>query len=299
MRYDEKENLLYFSTEQSTSYEEKILVIDHMAKVTMDLLSGAFKGGFKRSGEGTSRKSNIGSAVIALVFFFGVIGACMVRAFTAAAAIAGVCLIAFGALTIAKGEEEDSDDPYDMVRDTGKLMSGVAGGVSLIGFGVALLIPVVLTTVLETMQCAVLGIGAFLLAAVFMNVVTIISGNNKSKNVYTKDISARCIGYLKKTKTSTSNSRHGHTRNRIYVVGTPVFEYEYSMDTHKAFLNEFSQGKLIPAYGEQVEIGVNHDNPDDILYRPYLKKKNRIAVIASVILFICAIACFAAAVTII
>ncbi len=292
MRYNENDNLLYFSTEQSTSYEERRLVIDHMARTTMELLSGAFKGGLGNNPDGSKRKTNVGAAVVAVVLFLGVIGACMVRNFVAAAAIAGVCLIALGVIMIVKGEEEDSDNPYDLIREGGKLMSGVAGGISVIAFGVALLIPVALTMVLETTQCVVVGIGAFLIAAVVMNIASIISGNNKSKNVYTKDISARCIGYLKKTKSSSSNSRRGHTRNRIYIVGTPVFEYEYSMNTHKAFLNEFAQGKLDPAYGEQVEIGVNPDRPDDILYRPFLKKRNRTLTVVSVILAVFAIACF-------
>ena len=64
------------------------------------------------------------------------------------------------------------------------------------------------------------------------------------------------------------------------------------MNTHKAFLNEFAQGKLDPAYGEQVEIAVNPDRPDDILYRPFLKKKNRTLTVVSVILAVFAIACF-------
>ena len=292
MRYDENDNLLYFSTEQSTSYEERRLVIDHMARTTMELMSGAFKGGLGNRPDGSKRKTNVGAAVVAIVLFLGVIGACMVRNFVAAAAIAGVCLVALGVIMIVKGEEEDSDNPYDLIREGGKLMSGVAGGISVIAFGVALLIPVALTMVLETTQCVVVGIGAFLIAAVVMNIASIISGNNKSKNVYTKDISARCIGYLKKTKSSSSNSRRGHTRNRIYIVGTPVFEYEYSMNTHKAFLNEFAQGKLDPAYGEQVEIAVNPDRPDDILYRPFLKKRNRTLTVVSVILAVFSIACF-------
>ena len=293
MRYNENDNLLYFSTEQSTSYEERRLVIDHMARTTMELLSGAFKGGLSNRPDGSKRKTNVGAAVVAIVLFLGVIGACMVRNFVAAAAIAGVCLVALGVITITRGEDDDSDDnPYDLLREGGKLMSGVAGGVSVIAFGVALLIPAALTMVLETTQCVVVGIGAFLIAAVVMNIASIISGNNKSKNVYTKDISARCIGYLKKTKSSSNNSRRGHTRNRIYIVGTPVFEYEYSMNTHKAFLNEFAQGKLDPAYGEQVEIAVNPDRPDDILYRPFLKKKNRTLTVVSVILAVFAIACF-------
>ena len=292
MRYDENNDLLYFSTEQSTSYEERRLVIDHMARTTMELLSGALHGGLNNRPEGSTRKTNVGGAIVAIVLFIGVIGACMARNFVAAAAIAGVCLIALGVMTLTRGEEEDSDNPYDLLRESSKLMSGVAGGISVIAFGVALLIPVALTIVLETTQCVVVGIGTFLLAAVIMNIASIISGNNKSKNVYTKDISARCIGYLKKTKSSNSNSRRGHSRNRIYIVGTPVFEYEYSMNTHKAFLNEFAQGKLDPAYGEQVQIGVNPDRPDDILYRPFLKKKNRTLTVVSVILAIFAVACF-------
>lgn len=292
MRYDENDNLLYFSTEQSTSYEERRLVIDHMARTTMELLSGALHGGLNNRPEGSTRKTNVGGAIVAIVLFIGVIGACMVRNFVAAAAIAGVCLIALGVIMIVKGEGDDDGNAYDLLRESSKLLSGVAGGISVISFGVALLIPVALTMVLETTQCVVVGIGTFLAAAVVMNIATIISGNNKSKNVYTKDISARCIGYLKKTKSSNANSRRSRSRNKIYIVGTPVFEYEYSMNTHKAFLNEFSQGRLEPAYGEQVQIGVNPDNPDDVLYRPYLKKKNRTLTVVSVILAVFAIACF-------
>ena len=292
MRYDENDNLLYFSTEQSTSYEERRLVIDHMARTTMELLSGALHGGLNNRPEGSTRKTNVGGAIVAIVLFIGVIGACMVRNFVAAAAIAGVCLIALGVIMIVKGEGDDDGNAYDLLRESSKLLSGVAGGISVIAFGVALLIPVALTMVLETTQCVVVGIGTFLAAAVVMNIATIISGNNKSKNVYTKDISARCIGYLKKTKSSNANSRRSRSRNKIYIVGTPVFEYEYSMNTHKAFLNEFSQGRLEPAYGEQVQIGVNPDNPDDVLYRPYLKKKNRTLTVVSVILAVFAIACF-------
>ena len=295
MRYDENDNLLYFSTEQSTSYEERRLVIDHMARTTMELLSGALHGGLNNRPEGSTRKTNVGGAIVAIVLFIGVIGACMVRNFVAAAAIAGVCLIALGVIMIVKGEGDDDGNAYDLLRESSKLLSGVAGGISVIAFGVALLIPVALTMVLETTQCVVVGIGAFLIAAVVMNIATIISGNNKSKNVYTKDISARCIGYLKKTKSSNANSRRSRSRNKIYIVGTPVFEYEYSMTTHKAFLNEFSQGRLEPAYGEQVQIGVNPDNPDDVLYRPYLKKKNRTLAVVSVFLMIFAIACFVGA----
>lgn len=292
MRYDENDNLLYFSTEQSTSYEERRLVIDHMARTTMELLSGALHGGLNNRPEGSTRKTNVGGAIVAIVLFIGVIGACMVRNFVAAAAIAGVCLIALGVIMIVKGEGDDDGNAYDLLRESSNLLSGVAGGISVIAFGVALLIPVALTMVLETTQCVVVGIGTFLAAAVVMNIATIISGNNKSKNVYTKDISARCIGYLKKTKSSNANSRRSRSRNKIYIVGTPVFEYEYSMNTHKAFLNEFSQGRLEPAYGEQVQIGVNPDNPDDVLYRPYLKKKNRTLTVVSVILAVFAIACF-------
>lgn len=299
MRYDENDNLLYFSTEESTSFEEKRLIIDHMARVSMDLLGSAFKEGgvFRGGAAGEDRPKSSGNpmaAVGAIVIFLGVIGGIMVRSFVAAAVAAGIGLLLLS-IACFTGNNISSENKYSQLND-GKLLNGKASGVGLLAFALACLIPAGLYVAMdmEPTPAMVLGIGCFLVAAVVMNIAGIISGNNKAKNVYTGTVNARCIGYLKKTRTSSNNSRHGYHRNRIYIVGTPVFEYEYSMNTHKAFLNEYSQGRLKPSYSEQVELNINPEDPDDILYLPFLKKRNTTLIVTGIILFICAVICFVA-----
>lgn len=298
MKYDENDNLLYFSTEESTSFEERRLVIDHMARTSMDILGSAFKEGgvFRGGASGEDRPKNTTgpiAAVGAIIIFLGVIGGVMTGSFVTAAVAAGIGLLI---LSIASflGNNKASDNKYSQLQDNGKLLTGKAGGVALLAFALACLIPAGLYVAmdLESTQALVLGIGCFLLATVITNITNIISGNGKAKNVYTGTVTARCIGYLKKTRTSSSNSRHGHHRNRVYIVGTPIFEFDYMGILHKAFLNEYSQGRLKPSYSEQVELNINPEDPDDILYMPFLKKRNVTLVITGIICFIIAVLCF-------
>ncbi len=298
MKYDENDNLLYFSTEQSTSYEEKRLVIDHMARTSMDILGSAFKEGgvFRGGASGEDRPKNTTgpiAAVAAIIIFLGVIGGVMSGSFVIAAVAAGIGLFILSIVSFL-GNNNASENKYSQLQDNGKLLTGKAGGVALLAFSLACLIPAGLYVAMdmESSPAVVLGIGCFLVATVITSIANIISGNNKAKNVYTGTVSARCIGYLKKTRTSSSNSRHGYHRNRVYIVGTPIFEFDHMGVLHKAFLNEYSQGRLKPAYGEQVELNINPENPDDILYLPFLKKRNVTNVITGIICLIFAVLCF-------
>lgn len=298
MRYDENDNLLYFSTEESTSFEEKRLIIDHMARTSMDILGSAFKEGgvFRGGASGEDRPKNTTgpiAAVGAIIIFLGVIGGVMTGSFVTAAVAAGIGLLI---LSIASflGNNKASANKYSQLQDNGKLLTGKAGGVALLAFALACLIPAGLYVAmdLESTQALVLGIGCFLLATVITNITNIISGNGKAKNVYTGTVTARCIGYLKKTRTSSSNSRHGYHRNRVYIVGTPIFEFEHMGVPHKAFLNEYSQGRLKPSYSEQVDLNINPEDPDDILYLPFLKKRNITLIVTGILCFIFAVLCF-------
>lgn len=286
MKYDESLSPVYFSENPKTNFAEKMDVMGHMVNLTSDMVQNYFAEQRKDEPKKPA-KANIAGIVLILLLFAALIITLMAGAYTVAAIIGGVFLTGFGISTFFDKNSSGRRGISPLESRTGRSFVFVA-------LGLVLIVLVLVAPVLETMQCVFVGCGCLAFAFTLMCIMDAVVGSSRARKNYTVIVPAKCIGYLKRTRafeaTGGVNGVH-----KTYVEGTPVFQFEYSGIMHKAFLNEFSRGKLQPAYGKDVEISINPEDHDDILYRPYLKKRNVKLVLLAVVTLIVAIAFLAAA----
>ena len=111
----------------------------------MDILGSAFKEGgvFRGGASGEDRPKNTTgpiAAVAAIIIFLGVIGGVMSGSFVIAAVAAGIGLFILSIVSFL-GNNNASENKYSQLQDNGKLLTGKAGGVALLAFSLACLIP--------------------------------------------------------------------------------------------------------------------------------------------------------------
>lgn len=277
MKYDDSMRLYYFSTEQTTSYEEKQIVKSHELEVIVD----AFKNkefavpGERAEGPQTPAGKAV-TLIIGIGSFFGIVGALMAKSYKLAAIFGAVLMIFFGVMALM-GKTRRSRN----INSYGTPLTPPVSAAVCFSIGLGLLIPLLLSGSMESIQCVKLGSAIMCFGGFISAIVSIIDVNKRVQNIFTDEIEAKCVGYIKK---AVRTKNRNHTRTRI--VGCPVFTYMYKGIEHQASEYIFTRGMLKPAYGETATILVDPEDPDEFLSLATKKSTIKSSIVAAVILII-------------
>ena len=256
MQYFKDYQFYYFSTESVTSAEERSEIVQQEL--------GAAKEFFKTSfAPEDNLVGNIKKYFPVVLFLTGVILAVvfsLMKMVTACVCTFGAIFTVFGIIAMLPVKHED--ETLKKKPGKSKLPTWFAGLIC-IGFGISIIIPTLMSSVIGVgKSVALTGAMFFTLGGLFFLCDTLIRAV-RSRTAYTEDVTGTCIGYVKMTDGSSNNNGRG----RIYIVGTPVFEYYYNGQTYQAFQdNDMRTGALKPAVGSVEEIKVNPSDPYDIKY---------------------------------
>ncbi|MCR5803280.1 MAG: hypothetical protein K6G47_03370 [Clostridia bacterium] len=279
MRFDEELKYYYFSENSRTDDEERSIIYEHSKNIIRGYIKRTF-------GPEETPAANIKKFAPVVVFFVVVI---LLIIFSLNKMV-GPILYTFGGIFVVAGillalpgNQIDDEKP-----STSKIPRGLGSAMAIL-VGLAVIIPTILAPKYGYAKCMVAG-GAswFAAAGLFFIVYTIIDMARFSR-AQKDPVQGRCIGYIKMLEGSENDARPG----RLFVVGTPVFEYTKNGTTYRAFQeNNMRTGRLTPEVGETVILGTLPEDPYAVFYHKNTKAKifafvmSAIAIAVGIFLFI-------------
>lgn len=254
MRLRDNYDYYYFSTEPVSDEEERSEIINQQRLYAKEIMLDSLRPSDDPV-ENIKKYFPIGvfflAVILMFVFSFMKMVAPIVYTF-------GGVFVFFGIMAAIPGNK--NKPLYDDVPQNAKLPKWIVSPMVIL-IGLAIIIPELIVSEIGHAGALVTMAGlGFGFAGILMIAITI-SGFIKLRS-YSEEVNASCIGYLK----STSSSRDD-TGGMIFIIGTPVFEYYYNGQTYKAFqVDDFRGGRLKPERGGTVQIKVNPDDPEDIMF---------------------------------
>ncbi|MBO7424070.1 MAG: hypothetical protein J6U23_00180 [Clostridiales bacterium] len=279
MRFDEDLKYYYFSENSRTDDEERSIIYEHSKNIIRGYIKRTF-------GPEKSLGANIKKFAPVVIFFVVVI---LLIIFSLNKMV-GPILYTFGGIFVVAGillalpgNQIDDEKP-----STSKIPRGLGSAMAIL-VGLAVIIPTILAPKYGYAKCMVAGgASCFAAAGLFFIIYTII-GMARFSRAQSNPVQGRCIGYIKMLEGSENDAGPG----RLFVVGTPVFEYTKNGTTYRAFQeNNMRTGRLTPEVGETVILGTLPEDPYAVFYHKNTKAKifafvmSAIAIAVGIFLFI-------------
>ena len=256
MQFFKDYEFYYFSTESTTSAEERSEIVQQELGAAKEFFKTSFAPEYNLVG-------NIKKYSPVVLFLTGVLLTVvfsLLKMVTACVCTFGAIFIVFGIIAMIPANPED--DTLKKKPGQSKLPKWFAGLIC-IGFGLAMIVPTLMAPVLGDGKSIALTGGLFFTLGGLIFICDTLVRIVRSRTAYTEDVNGTCIGYVKMTEGSNNENGGG----RLFIVGTPVFEYYYNGQTYQAFQdNDMRTGALKPAVGSAAEIKVNPSDPYDIKY---------------------------------
>lgn len=272
MRFHEGLKAYYFSTNPETDSEERSIIYEQTKDYLKDYVRTAFKPADTTGG--TVKKLLpivLFGIIVALLIIFSINKMVSALIFTF-----GAFFVLLGIAFFLPGNKDEEPDELPQHAKVPKALPGAAS----IAFGLGVIVPAFAAPTIGYAKAMVAGAGTwFVLGGIFFIVYTVIGFMRFSK-ASKNTVQGRCIGYIKQIESSKSDTTH-HTR--LYIIGTPVFEYTINGVTYQAFQEDnMRTGKLTPYVGDTVELGVMPDDPYAVFYHKNIGAKI-FAIVMSVI----------------
>lgn len=274
MRFHEDTNAYYFSTYPNTDADERSAVIEQSKDYVKEYVKTTF-------GPEDTLAGNIKKYAPIALFLIAVI---LLIIFSLNKMIPGILFtfggvfVFFGILALLPGEP----DPNQVeLPNQGRIPKGVISAVAIM-VGLGVIIPAIIAPSVGYSKAAVIGGGTWFVTGgvffVFYTIYALIRFSKAKKNA----VQAKCIGYLKMIEGGNTDGNH----QRMYITGTPVFEYQINGVEYKAFQEDnMRTGTLSPLVGDVVELGVLPNDPYAVFYH-----KNTGAKIFAIVMSVIAIA---------
>ncbi|MBO4450584.1 MAG: hypothetical protein J5777_08350 [Clostridiales bacterium] len=146
----------------------------------------------------------------------------------------------------------------------GKMPKGLMAAFCIL-IGLAVIVPAFIAPSFGYGKSFALSGGAwFVLGGLFFISYTIV-GLIRHITAFKNPVTGKCIGYIKMISGGTNDNQYHY--QRVFVTGTPVFEYSIGGTTYQAFQEDnMRTGMLTPAVGETVELGVLPGDPYAVYY---------------------------------
>lgn len=272
MRFHEGLKAYYFSTNPETDSEERSIIYEQTKDYIKDYVHTAFKPADTTGG--TVKKLLpivLFGIIVALLIIFSINKMVSALIFTF-----GAFFVLLGIAFFLPGNKDE--EPVELPQHA-KVPRALPGAAS-IAFGLGVIVPAFAAPTIGYAKAMVAGGGVwFVLGGIFLIVYTVIGFMRFSK-ASKNTVQGRCIGYIKQIESSKSDTTN-HTR--LYIIGTPVFEYSINGVTYQAFQEDnMRTGKFTPYVGDTVELGVMPDDPYAVFYHKNIGGKI-FAIVMSVI----------------
>ncbi len=256
MRFREDTKAYYFSTNYETDSEERSIIYEQ----TKDYLKGYLHTTFKPADTtgGTVKKFLpivIFAIAVVLLIIFSINKMIPALIFTF-----GGVFILFGIAFFLPGNKDEETPELPQHSKVPKAIPGAA----IIAFGLGVIVPAVFAPSIGYAKAMAAGCGTwFVLGGLFFIVYTIV-GYLRFSKASKNTVQGKCIGYIKQIESSKSDTTNHH---RLFIIGTPVFEYTINGVAYQAFQEDnMRTGKLTPYVGDTVELGVMPDDPYAVFY---------------------------------
>lgn len=280
MRFTDNYDFYYFSTQPVSDAEE----MSEIYTQQREYVKGFMIKSFTPSDDPVENIKKFVPVGIFLLAVAAMIICAMNKLVTPVIYIFGGVFILFGILGLISSG--GNDQLYDGVPQTGKMPPKLGGMIALV-IGLSVIAPEIFVSQLGSAKVLmIMGACGFGFVGLLFIGITI-GGFIRNAKCYDEEANATCIGYLKSIS-SSNDEGSGH----IYVIGVPVFEYYYNGQTYKAFqLGDMRSGRLSPECGSNVQIKVNSNDPEDILFHKNIGAKI-FAIVLSLIAIVCSIFLF-------
>lgn len=274
MRFHEDTNAYYFSTYPNTDADERSEIIEQGRGYVKEYVKTTF-------GPEDTLAGNIKKYLPIAVFLIAVI---LLIIFSLNKMVAGI-LFAFGGIFVLFGIAAlipcEPDPNQIELPNQGKIPKGILAAVAIM-IGLAVIIPAAIAPSIGYAKGAVIGGASWFVVAGLFFIVYTIYGLMRYSKAKKNSVQAKCIGYLKMVEGGSSD---GHYQ-RMYITGTPVFEYQINGIDYKAFQEDnMRTGNLTPLVGDVVDLGVLPEDPYAVFYH-----KNTSAKILAVVISLIAVA---------
>lgn len=154
-----------------------------------------------------------------------------------------------------------SNKSYDKFSYTKDKLAETIAGVLLIVEAIAILVMWFNLPFATDWECSFFMAGIFLLVMAAYKAVRLVLFLTRSIRIYTREIEAECIGYVRLRTESTDSDSHTH----ILWYHSPVFKYMIDGQQMIAFYDTLAAGIDSKIARGPVTIRVNKDNPGSIM----------------------------------
>ena len=261
MRYDPEDKDYYYSTVMVPDEAETKASYDHFKAYQQDSLNhlGTWARNMVKDADGnTSTGKTIAGLVCSFAFIACIVAAVLcipVKRYDLIPWFIGGLMLFVGILFIVTPNTKKAAGFAESI-----IFQRIGGAISLLGgiglFVVSLIYPKDNITLYAIALFCEIAIVLFL-----ASLVKLIGYLKAPKNVYTKQIEATCIGYVRSYYVLTTDD----TCNQENPVYSPVFEYYYEGEKYQAFYDIMMEGTdgKIPV-GSKTKIKINPDIPSAV-----------------------------------
>lgn len=265
MRYDPEDNKLYFSTEMIPDEADTQACLEHFKAYqheSMAHLGTWAKNEMKDADGNTSSAKTAASVVISIVFILCIVAAILCIPVNRYDLIpwfigADMFIVGIGMVITPNAKKATGFAESVLCQRTGGVIS-LLGAIGLIL--VSLLYPK------ENMALYAIALFCEIALVVFLAMLVKTIGVLRApKSVYSQEVQATCIGYV---RTYTAHTSDGGPADEI-PLHSPVFEYYFEGVKYQSYYDLLLDGKdgNIPV-GSTVKIKVNPDSPS-LIYGDY------------------------------
>ena len=261
MRYDPEDKEYYFSTVMVPDEAETRASYDHFKAYQQDSIAhlGTWARNTVKDADGnTSTGKTIAGLVCSFAFIACIVAAVLcipVKRYDLIPWFIGALMLFVGILMIVTPKNNKAAGFAESV-----LFQRIGGVISFLG-GIGLFV-VSLIYPKENMTLYAIALLCEIAVVVFLAMLVKLIGYFKApKNVYTKQIDATCIGYVRTYYVLNT----GDTINQENPTYSPVFEYYYEGEKYQAFYDIMMEGTdgKIPV-GSKTRIKINPDIPSAV-----------------------------------
>ena len=261
MRYDPEDNEYYFNTVMVPDEAETRASYDHFKAYQRDSLAhlGTWAGNMMKDADGnTSTGKTIAGLACSFAFIACIAAAVLcipIKRYDLIPWFIGGLMLFFGILMIVTPNNKKAAGFAESIafQRAGGVIS-LLGGIGL--FAVSIIYPK------DNMMLYAMAMFCEIAIVIFLAMLVKLIGYIKAPgNVYTKEIEATCIGYVRSYYTLMTSE----SCNQESPVYSPVFEYYYDGEKYQAFYDiplEGTDGKI--PVGSKSRIKINPDNPSAV-----------------------------------
>lgn len=258
MRYDPEDNEYYFSTVMVPDEAETRASYDHFKAYQQDSLAhlGTWTRNMMKDADGnTSTLRTVAGFICSFAFIACIAAAILcipVKRYDLIPWFAGGLMLFVGVLMIVTPNTKKAAGFAENVT-----FQRIGGVISLLGgiglFAVSVIYPK------DNMTLYAMALACEIAVVVFLAMlVKLIGYKNAPKSVYSKEVEATCIGYVRSYYTLVT-SEACNQENPVY---SPVFEYYYEGEKYQSFYDlplEGTDGNI--PVGSTSKIKINPDSP--------------------------------------